>query len=114
VEPERALLLEHWGAFVLLPEEGGRTRFLIRSTISHPQIPAWAAALNLAAFQLPHFIMQRRMMLTIKALAERPPYVAGDFPQPRGVSRTAAAGALPYRAETGALHSPARLDTDGA
>jgi hypothetical protein len=26
--------------------------------------------LNLMTFDLPHFIMQRRMMLTIKALAE--------------------------------------------
>jgi hypothetical protein len=30
-----------------------------------------AAAVNLTAFQLPHFMMQRKMMLTIKALAER-------------------------------------------
>jgi hypothetical protein len=34
-------------------------------------IPAWAAALNLTAFELPHFIMQRRMMLGIKERAER-------------------------------------------
>lgn len=70
VEPGHALVLTNWGAFVLNPEGDGRTRFLIRSTMSHPRIPAWAAALDLAAFQLPHFIMQRRMMLTIKALAE--------------------------------------------
>jgi hypothetical protein len=69
-EPDRALVLEHWGAFVLLPDGRGHTRFLIRSTISNAGIPAWAAPLDLVAFQLPHFIMQRRMMLTIKALAE--------------------------------------------
>jgi len=28
-------------------------------------------ALNFSAFELPHFIMQRRMMLRIKELAER-------------------------------------------
>ena len=67
---ERALVLENWGAFVLLPTPDGHTRFLIRSTMSHERIPTWAAALNLTAFQLPHFIMQRKMMLTIKALAE--------------------------------------------
>ena len=49
----------------------GRTRFLIRSQISNEQIPAWAAAINFTAFELPHFIMQRRMMLNIKELAER-------------------------------------------
>ena len=70
VDPGHALVLTNWGAFVLLPEGDGRTRFLIRSTISNARIPAWAAALDMAAFQLPHFIMQRRMMLTIKALAE--------------------------------------------
>jgi hypothetical protein len=70
VEPERAMVLKGWGAFVLLPTDDGRTRFIIRSTISHPQIPVWASALNFMAFELPHFVMQRRMMLTIKALAE--------------------------------------------
>lgn len=73
VEPDRALVLRYWGAFVLEPAAGGRTRFLIRSTISNPEIPVWAAALNFASFQLPHFIMQRRMMLEIKALAESVP-----------------------------------------
>ena len=71
VQQERALVLENWGAFVLLPDGRGGTRFLIRSTISNARIPAAAAAVNLMAFQLPHFIMQRRMMLTLKALAER-------------------------------------------
>jgi hypothetical protein len=70
VDPERAMVLKYWGAFVLLPTENGSTRFIIRSTISHPQIPVWASALNFLAFELPHFIMERRMMLTIKALAE--------------------------------------------
>jgi hypothetical protein len=69
-EPNRALVLRNWGAFVLEPYPGGRTRLLIRSTISHERIPAWAAALNLTLFELPHFVMQRRMLLGIKALAE--------------------------------------------
>ena len=69
-EPARALVLENWGAFVLLPSDSGQTRFIIRSTISNRNIPVWASALNMVTFQLPHFIMQRRMMLTIKALAE--------------------------------------------
>ena len=71
VEPNRALVLRNWGAFVLEPRAHNQTRFLIRSTVSNERIPAWAAGVNLAAFELPHFIMQRRMMLTLKTLAER-------------------------------------------
>jgi hypothetical protein len=70
LEPPRALVLENWGAFVLLPEQTTRTRFIIRSTMSNRHIPVWASVINLMTFDLPHFIMQRRMMLTIKELAE--------------------------------------------
>jgi hypothetical protein len=70
VEPNQALVLENWGAFVLIPQSTDRTRFVIRSTISNRAIPVWAAAINFSAFELPHFIMQRRMMLRIKELAE--------------------------------------------
>ncbi len=71
-EPHRTLVLENWGTFVLVPQADGTTRLLIRSTISHDRIPAWAAALNLTLFELPHFIMERKMLLTIKARSERP------------------------------------------
>jgi hypothetical protein len=70
LEPYRALVLSNWGAFVLLPTADGQTRLVIRSTISNRNIPVWASALNFMTFELPHFIMQRRMMLTIKALSE--------------------------------------------
>jgi hypothetical protein len=70
VQFERALVLEHWGAFVLVPTGDGKTRFIIRTTVSNERIPAWAAALDVMTFQLPHFIMERRMMLQIKELAE--------------------------------------------
>lgn len=69
-DQNRALVLRTWGAFVLEPSPGCRTRLLVRSTISHARIPGWAAALNLPLFELPHFLMQRRMLLGIKALAE--------------------------------------------
>lgn len=36
-----------------------------------PEAPVWGAGLTFAAFELPHFIMQRRMMLGIKERAER-------------------------------------------
>ena len=68
--PDEALVLRGWGAFVLAPQADGRTRLLVRSTMSNGRIPAWAAAVNLTAFQLPHFIMQRRMLLGIKERAE--------------------------------------------
>lgn len=71
VDPGSVLVLRYWGAFVLRPTADGRTRFLIRSTISNRRIPAWAAALNFSLFELPHFIMERRMMLTIKRLSEQ-------------------------------------------
>jgi hypothetical protein len=71
VRPAHALVLENWGAFVLVPTGDGGTRFIIRSTFSQPGIPVWAAALEFMTFELPHFIMERRMMLTIKTLAER-------------------------------------------
>jgi hypothetical protein len=70
VEPGRALVLRNWGAFVLLPASGNQTRFIIRTTIGDPAIPVWMAALDMMTFELPHFIMERKMMLQIKQLAE--------------------------------------------
>lgn len=70
LEPPRAMVLDGWGAFVLLPTQDGRTRFVIRSPSGRRDVPAWLAAVDFLSFQLPHFIMERRMMLTIKALAE--------------------------------------------
>ena len=71
IEPGRALVLRNWGAFVLQPTGDGGTRFIIRSTVGDPRIAPWTAAADMMAFELPHFIMQRKMMLEIKALAER-------------------------------------------
>jgi hypothetical protein len=74
-EPNRALVLQYWGTFALIPLPDGSTRFVIRTAIGHRQTPVWAAALDMLSFQLPHFIMERRMMLRIKALAESTPAV---------------------------------------
>ena len=71
LQENHALVLEQWGAFVLVPTEDGRTRFIIRSTVTQPQFPVWAAGFEFLTFELAHFIMERRMMLGIKALAER-------------------------------------------
>ena len=70
VHPNRALVLNYWGAFVLEPMPGGKTRFIIRTTVGNERIGAWAAPLDMIAFELPHFIMERKMMLRIKSLAE--------------------------------------------
>lgn len=69
VMPERALVLEGRGSFVLQPISDERTRFIVRSALGRDR-SVWASAATLLGFQLPHFIMQRRMMLTIKDLAE--------------------------------------------
>jgi hypothetical protein len=71
VEPGRAMALANWGAFVLEPDGRGGTRFFIRSAIGSPDAPVWGAGLTFALFELPHFIMERKMMLTIKECAER-------------------------------------------
>ena len=71
VTPDRALVLEDRGSFVLHPISDERTRFIIRSQMGNRNRSVWASAASLLGFQLPHFIMQRRMMLTIKALAEQ-------------------------------------------
>jgi hypothetical protein len=64
------LAQENPGAFVLLPVNASQTRLIVRSTVSRRNISVWESALNLITFQLPHFIMERRMLLTVKALAE--------------------------------------------
>jgi hypothetical protein len=76
VVPNRAMVLQYWGAFVLEPTADGKTRFIIRTKVADPGVPVWAAPLDMVAFQLPHFIMERRMMLRIKSLAESQARVA--------------------------------------
>lgn len=70
IEPTRALVLERKGSFVLLPTDAGQTRMIIRSRVGDRQIPVWSSVLNWTTFEVPHFIEERRLMLTIKRLAE--------------------------------------------
>lgn len=70
VEPNRALVLRWWGAFVLEPQPDGRTRLLVRSKTSDPKSPVWGAALGFVTFELPHFVMERKMLLEIRKRAE--------------------------------------------
>jgi hypothetical protein len=71
LEDSRYLVLDGRSASVLLPTDGGGTRFIIRSDFGHRAFPVWAAGVEFMAFELPRFIMERRMMLDIKKLAEQ-------------------------------------------
>jgi hypothetical protein len=68
-----ALVLEGWGAFVLVPLDDSTTRLIVRTrgegrpTLRHTFI----APLGAFVFEPAHFIMQRKMLLTIKSHAER-------------------------------------------
>jgi len=66
-EAERALVLEGWGAFVVEPLDARRTRVLLRSRTPW----GWPAVFGVLLIELPHFIMERKMLLGLKARAER-------------------------------------------
>ena len=69
VAPGRSLTLKNWGTFVLEPDGAGGTRFLARSR----GVPLPGIAGRLFDFWLlnpAHFIMEKRMMIEIKRLAE--------------------------------------------
>jgi hypothetical protein len=66
-EPGRVLALEHWGAFVLEPHGPGASRLIARG-----RTPRGMGALaNTLLMEIPHFVMERKMLLGIKARAER-------------------------------------------
>lgn len=65
-DPGRALALERW-YLALEPEGPSRTRLFARS-----RTPRGAATLGyVLLFELPHFVMERKMLLGIKTRAER-------------------------------------------
>jgi hypothetical protein len=67
-EPPRVFALENWGCWVVEPDDGGRTRLLVRGRTSRtPALLAYSVLL----LEIPHFIMERKMLLGIKARAER-------------------------------------------
>lgn len=66
-EPGHALALKGWGSFVLEPIDPGRCRLITRSRVKR----GWPAVMYALLMEIPHFIMQRKMMLEIKARAER-------------------------------------------
>jgi len=60
--------LEGWGPFVVEPIDEKSTRVILRS-----RVPRRLAILlyYLLTFEIPHFVMERRMLLGIKERAER-------------------------------------------
>jgi hypothetical protein len=67
VEPNRALVLEGWGAFVLEPLGERMTRLIVRSRGPG----AWGRLAHYLFWEPAHFVMERRMLLGIKARAEQ-------------------------------------------
>jgi hypothetical protein len=66
-EQNRSLALEDWGAFVLESLDEGRTRLIARNRKRR----GLAAAAYACLLEIPHFVMERKMLLGIKARAER-------------------------------------------
>jgi hypothetical protein len=65
-EPGRAIGLKGWGTFVLEPTSAGRTRLIAKGRAARSPIAAAYAVL----MEIPHFLMERRMLLGIKQRAE--------------------------------------------
>lgn len=70
---DTVLVLEGWGSFVLVPTGPETTRLIARTRGAAPDnLAAVALApLGLTIFEPMHFVMQRRMLLTLKARAEQ-------------------------------------------
>jgi hypothetical protein len=66
-EPGRVVALENWGTFVLEPHGPGDSRLIARG-----RTPRGIGALaNALLMEIPHFVMERKMLLGIKERAER-------------------------------------------
>lgn len=76
----RALVLEGWGSFTVEPIDGGHARLVSRSRV----LKGWSALSYSLLLEIPHFVMQRKMLLGIKERAERAHYAgdSGDTPLP--------------------------------
>ncbi|MGH3365288.1 MAG: hypothetical protein ACRDOW_11240 [Nocardioidaceae bacterium] len=66
VDPPRALVIEGWGAYVVEPVDEATCRLVARSHTDRGP----AAVGYVLAMELPHAIMERKMLLGIKRRAE--------------------------------------------
>ena len=65
-EPNRAMVLEGWGAFVVEPLDDQRTRVILRGRKAR----GWSAVYDILLIELPDFLMERKMLLGLKKRAE--------------------------------------------
>lgn len=72
VVPRRAMVLDGWGAFVLVPRDSTTTTLYVRTRgASAPSLAGTLIApFGLLVFEPVHFFMERGMLLGIKARAE--------------------------------------------
>ena len=72
IVPQRALVLENWGAFVLQPVDSATTRFIVRTRgEGKPTIGNFLLGpLSVFVFEPAHFIMQRGMLRGVRDRAE--------------------------------------------
>lgn len=72
LEPARYMVLENWGAFIVEPIDSSTSRLLVRTRgTGYPSpLATVLGPLGLLVFEPAHFIMERKMLLGIKALAE--------------------------------------------
>lgn len=71
-EPNRVLVLETWGAFVLEPVDSATTRLIVRTRgDGRDDLAAFIVSpISLLTLEPAHFIMERRMLLTIRDRVE--------------------------------------------
>ena len=78
VDPPHALVIEDWGAYVVAPVDDASCRLLARSR-AHLDVSGVAYVLLI---ELPHAIMERKMLLGIKKRAEQ--HSTGEPDDPAG------------------------------
>jgi hypothetical protein len=79
LRPDTVLVLDRWGSFVLVPIDRSSTRLIVRTRGGGADGPGSVALapLGFLLFEPIHFLMERKMLLTIKRLAEGGRGVAG-------------------------------------
>lgn len=66
VEPGRSLVIEGWGTYAVRPVDAHTSRLIARAR--HPK--GLATLLYLLTLEIPHFVMERKMLLGLKERAE--------------------------------------------